>query len=121
MEGSEAKRLRLLESENAKLKQLLAEEEQDKAALKKLVEGKVSDGRARMPGSGTTQESPHQRTPSLCRDGIQPHDRPVSSQWLQRYRFADPTVDIGEAVSSLWCCNGRVFANPQRFVLFRLP
>ena len=40
MEVSEAKRLRQLEQENAKLKKLLAEAELDKAALNKLVEGK---------------------------------------------------------------------------------
>ena len=40
MEVSEAKRLRELESENAKLKRLLAEAELDKSALKELVEGK---------------------------------------------------------------------------------
>ncbi len=40
MEVSEAKRLRELEAENLKLKQLLAEAELDKAALKELVEGK---------------------------------------------------------------------------------
>ena len=39
MEISEAKRLRELEEENAKLKRLLAEAELDKAALKELVEG----------------------------------------------------------------------------------
>jgi putative transposase len=40
MEVSEARRLRELEQENAKLKRLLAEAELDKAALKELVEGK---------------------------------------------------------------------------------
>ena len=40
MEVSEAKRLRDLEQENARLKRLLAESEFDKAALKELVEGK---------------------------------------------------------------------------------
>ena len=40
MEVSEAKRLRELESENAKLKKLLAEAELDKAALKELIQGK---------------------------------------------------------------------------------
>ena len=40
MEVSEAKRLRVLESENAKLKKLLAEAELDKAALKEIVGGK---------------------------------------------------------------------------------
>lgn len=40
MEVSDAKRLRALEQENAKLKKLLAEAELDKAALKELVEGK---------------------------------------------------------------------------------
>ena len=40
MEVSDAKRLRELEAENAKLKRLLAEAELDKAALKELVEGK---------------------------------------------------------------------------------
>jgi len=40
MEVSEAKRLRDLEQENARLKRLLAEAELDKAALKELVEGK---------------------------------------------------------------------------------
>ena len=40
MEVSEAKRLRELEQENAKLKRLLAEAELDKAALKELVQGK---------------------------------------------------------------------------------
>jgi len=40
MEVSEAKRLRELEAENAKLKRLLAEAELDKAALKELVAGK---------------------------------------------------------------------------------
>lgn len=40
MEVSEARRLRELEAENARLKRLLAEAELDKAALKELVEGK---------------------------------------------------------------------------------
>lgn len=40
MEVSDAKRLRELEQENAKLKKLLAEAELDKAALKELVKGK---------------------------------------------------------------------------------
>ncbi len=40
MEVSEAKRLRELESENAKLKKLLAEAELDKAAMKEVIEGK---------------------------------------------------------------------------------
>ena len=40
MEVSEAKRLRELEHENAKLKRLLGEAELDKAALKELLEGK---------------------------------------------------------------------------------
>ena len=40
MEVSEAKRLRELEMENAKLKKLLAEAELDKAALKELIQGK---------------------------------------------------------------------------------
>ena len=40
LEVSEARRLRALEQENAKLKRLLAEAELDKAALKELVEGK---------------------------------------------------------------------------------
>lgn len=39
MEVSEAKRLRELEAENAKLKRLLREAELDKATLKELVEG----------------------------------------------------------------------------------
>ncbi len=40
MEVSDAKLLRELRQENAKLKKLLAEAELDKAALKELVEGK---------------------------------------------------------------------------------
>lgn len=40
MEVSEAKRLRELEAENARLKRLLAEAELDKAALKEIAEGK---------------------------------------------------------------------------------
>ncbi len=40
MEVSEVKRLRELEAENLKLKQLLAEAELDKAAFKELIEGK---------------------------------------------------------------------------------
>ena len=40
MEISEAKRLRELASENAKLKKLLAEAELDKAAMKEIIEGK---------------------------------------------------------------------------------
>ena len=40
MAVSEAKRLRELEQENARLKRLLAEAELDKSALKELVEGK---------------------------------------------------------------------------------
>ncbi len=40
MEVSEAKRLRDLESENARLKRLLAEAELDKAAMKEVIEGK---------------------------------------------------------------------------------
>jgi|TARA_Y100000310_G_C20284347_1_gene624115 putative transposase len=40
MEVSEAKRLRELEQENAKLKRLLAEAELDKAAIKEVIQGK---------------------------------------------------------------------------------
>lgn len=40
MEVSDARRLRELEQENARLKRLLAEAELDKAALKELVQGK---------------------------------------------------------------------------------
>ena len=40
MDVSEARRLRELEAENARLKRLLAEAELDKAALKEIVEGK---------------------------------------------------------------------------------
>jgi putative transposase len=40
MEVSEAKRLRELESVNARLKRLLAEAEFDKAAMKEVIEGK---------------------------------------------------------------------------------
>ena len=40
MEVSEAKRLRELESENVRLKRLLAEAELDKAAMKEVIEGK---------------------------------------------------------------------------------
>ena len=40
MEISDARRLREIEQENAKLKKLLAEAELDKAALKELVQGK---------------------------------------------------------------------------------
>ena len=40
MEVSEAKRLRELEQENAKLKRLLAEAELDKSAMKEVIEGK---------------------------------------------------------------------------------
>jgi putative transposase len=40
MKASEAKRLRELEAENARLKKLLAEAELDKAMLKELAEGK---------------------------------------------------------------------------------
>ena len=40
MEVSEAKRLRELETENARLKRLLAEAELDKAAMKEVIEGK---------------------------------------------------------------------------------
>ena len=40
MEVSEAKRLRELELENARLKKLLAEAELDKAAMKEIIEGK---------------------------------------------------------------------------------
>ncbi len=40
MEVSEAKRLRELEAENARLKRLLAEAELDKAAMKEVIEGK---------------------------------------------------------------------------------
>jgi cell shape-determining protein MreC len=39
MKADEAKRLRQLETENAKLKKLLAEAELDKAMLKELAEG----------------------------------------------------------------------------------
>ena len=39
MRADEAKRLRQLESENARLKKLLAEAELDKAMLKELAEG----------------------------------------------------------------------------------
>ena len=40
MEVSEAKRLRELETENARLKRLLAEADLDKAATKEVIEGK---------------------------------------------------------------------------------
>ena len=40
MEVSDAKKLRDLEQENARLKRLLAEAELDKAAMKEVIEGK---------------------------------------------------------------------------------
>ena len=40
MEVSDAKKLRELEQENARLKRLLAEAELDKAAMKEVIEGK---------------------------------------------------------------------------------
>ena len=40
MEVSEARRLRELEKENARLKRLLADAELDKAAMKEIIEGK---------------------------------------------------------------------------------
>jgi hypothetical protein len=46
MEVSEAKRLRELESENARLKKLLAEAELDKAMLRDVVQKSGEAGRA---------------------------------------------------------------------------
>jgi putative transposase len=52
LEVSEAKRLRELEQENAKLKRLLGEAELDKAALKELIE-ESGNGRAATSGRRT--------------------------------------------------------------------
>ena len=78
-EVSEAKRLRELEAENAKLKRLLAEAEVEKAALKKLVE-ESGDGRATATGRRTPQDSQCQRTSSLPVGGLQSVGNLVSAR-----------------------------------------
>ena len=57
MKVTEAKRLRELEAENARLKKLLAEAELDKAMLKELAEGSLSPVQ-RLPPPGRRTASP---------------------------------------------------------------
>jgi putative transposase len=80
MEVSEAKRLRELEAENAKLKCLLVEAELDKAALKELWLRETGDGNAAAAGRESPQESPRQRTSCRPADGLQPVGRLVPAQ-----------------------------------------
>lgn len=66
MKADEAKRLRRLETENARLKKLLAEVDLDKSMLKELAEGEMSDPGAQAAGGGRARRSLRGlRTPCL--------------------------------------------------------
>jgi putative transposase len=90
MDVSEAKRLRMLEDENRKLKKLLAESMLDNAALKE-------DLLAKMVGPTAKREAVAWRAGDERAAGLQPRcrrsqDDPVSVTSATRYRAACPSA-----------------------------
>jgi putative transposase len=72
MDVSDAKRLKALEEENAKLKRLLADAMLDNAGLKDLL-GKSGDARGSPAGGGAPESRPrHERAAGLPRDRRRP-------------------------------------------------
>ena len=96
MTVSEAKRLRALEDENAKLKRLLAEQLLDMAAMKELL-SKNCDARREARGS-RAYEGPSWAVGAAgmpdCRCGSQ--DGPVSIAAPSRHGPAGPTAGFGQ-------------------------
>jgi putative transposase len=79
MEVSEAKRLKQLEDENAKLKRLLADAMLDNAALKDLMTQKNSDARRQARGCRPSRiRLRDERAPGVPPDQGRSQDRPLS-------------------------------------------
>jgi putative transposase len=77
MEVSEAKRLKSLEDENRRLKEIVADLSLDKEALKAVIR-KTGGACERAPGRGVRDEGvPFQRTPGLQAPRSQPGELPV--------------------------------------------
>ncbi len=99
---SELRKLRLLEEENKKLKQIVADLSLDKAMLQEVIEND-SEGRSEAPPrSVSAGELPGQRTPSLSRIAIGPHQLslPVSPQGSHRSSAANQGTRRG--TRSVW-------------------
>ena len=77
LEVSEAKRLRALESENAKLKKLLAEAHLDNAALKDLLT-KNGDARCQARGRRSSGSARDERAAGVPGDRLPAHDGALS-------------------------------------------
>src|SRR6185312_17558958 len=95
MEVSEAKRLKQLEDENAKLKRLLADAMLDNAALKDLM-AKNSDARRQARGCRQSRiRLRDQRAPGVPSHQGRSQDRPLSIASTARRRLARPLAGAG--------------------------
>ena len=95
MDVSEAKRLRQLEDENAKLKRLLADAMLDNAALKDLVT-KNSDARRQARGCRPSRiRLRDERAPGVPPDKGRSQDRPLPIASTARRRLARPLAGTG--------------------------
>src|SRR4051794_7156250 len=101
MDVSEAKRLRQLEDENAKLKKLLAEQMLDAAALRELLS---KNGRARRQARSCRASAGRigtVRTAGLHHRQRRPQDDPLSVEPAARCRTAGPTARTGQRPPAL--------------------
>src|ERR1700733_13479546 len=96
MEVSEAKRLKQLEDENARLKRLLADAMLDNAALKDLITQKNSDARRQARGCPPSRiRLRDERAPGVPPDQGRSQDRPLSIASTARRRLARPPAGAG--------------------------
>ncbi len=101
LELSEARRLRGLEEENAKLKRLLAEAMLDNAGLKDLLE-KNSDARCQARSGRAPPGQPWgERAAGVQHHWGGPEKHPVSAAARRRRRSAWPPARVGPAASAL--------------------
>lgn len=86
LDPSELRKLRQLEEENKKLKQMVADLSLDKAMLQEVIE-KNSEGHSEAPARATSPEQlPHQRTSRLSRSTVGAHQPslPIDSEGSHR-------------------------------------
>jgi putative transposase len=102
LELSEARRLRGLEEENAKLKRLLAEAMLDNAGLKDLL-GKNGDARCKARSGRTPPDEPWgERAAGVQHHRGGPEKRTVSAAARQRPWSARAVARVGPAASAFW-------------------
>jgi putative transposase len=97
MDVSDAKRMKALEDENAKLKKLLADQMLEASALKELLEKKNGKARRQAPGCGAPDDRARPvGAAGLCHRWRRPQDGPLSLAPAAGYRVAGPSTGVGQ-------------------------